>query len=193
MSREGFLVASSKMVNVRLLLHSGDATYDVSSRQYSFQLDKRIGRILRIKVQKAHYSNATSSAHPLVVYLHSDSISELMNKKHTLKLKSQNHDHRTNIIATLSETHTVGRFDLQKDVRSFRTDPDRHFTSIDISFSNNGVLLEKTPSGAGEAAEEEAVEALSQMQQSQQFRTLLRGSISPPQGRLPRILPKRRL
>jgi hypothetical protein len=72
-----------------------------------------------------------------------------MNKKHTLKLKSQNHDHRTNIIATLSETHTVGRFDLQKDVRSFRTDPDRHVTSIDISFSNNGSLLEKTPSGAG--------------------------------------------
>tara|TARA_B100000029_G_scaffold365500_1_gene358818 strand:- start:5637 stop:6926 length:1290 start_codon:yes stop_codon:yes gene_type:complete len=166
----GFVARLNKtMVNVRLLLHSGDATYDASKKTYTFDLDKSIGRVVRVKVQKAHYSNSTSTAHPLMVYVHSDAICDLMNKKHTLQLKSENHDHRTNIIATLSETHTVGRYDLQKDVRSFRTDPNRHVTTIDVSFSNNGSLLEKTPSangnggGGGGAVTDATIEAMSNL------------------------------
>jgi hypothetical protein len=72
-------------------------------------------------------------------------------KKHTLRLKSVNHDHPTNVISTLQETHTVGRYDLQNDSRVFQTDPDRNVRTIDIAFSNNGVLLPRSAAAASNA------------------------------------------
>ena len=133
------------MVNVRLLLHSSDATYTDATKTYTFTLDKRINRPVALRVQKAHYANATGSVHPLVVYLESSSLSQLINRKHTLQLKGQ-HENGTEIISTLSETHTAGRYDLQNDIRTFSTNPDKHLREIDIRFSNNGTLLAKTAS-----------------------------------------------
>jgi hypothetical protein len=98
-----------------------------------------------MKLKKCHYANATGGVHPLVVYLESDALSTLIRQKHTLRLKNTNHEDGTNIICSLSETHTVGRFDLQNEERTFKTDPDRHIKLIDIGFSNNGVML---PRGA---------------------------------------------
>ena len=132
------------MVNVRLLLHSADAQYDDTTKQYTFALDKRIHRPRTLSIRKCSYSNASGATHPLVVYLESNALSGLIPKKHTLRLKSTNHDHQTNVLATLQETHTVGRYNIANDQRVFRTDPDRNVKSIDISFSNNGTLLPKS-------------------------------------------------
>ena len=131
---------------MRLLLHSGDATYNDTTKTYTFSLDRRINRPKLLRVVKAHYANAVGAVHPLVVYVESDALASLINKKHTLKLKDDGHEHGTSIICTLSETHTAGRYDLQQDVRTFETDPDKHIREIDIRFSNNGVAISKTAS-----------------------------------------------
>ena len=138
------------MGRVRLLLHSDDATYDETTKKYNFTLDKRIDRPSELQVQKAHYSNLVGATHPLVVYLRSDSLSSLIKTKHTLRVKNDNHEQTQNIIATLSETHTTGRYDLQNDTRRFPTDPHRILRDIDIMFSDNETLLVK--SGASGAA-----------------------------------------
>ena len=137
---------------VRLLLHSADAVYDSTTHEYTFQLDRRIRRPTKLRVQKAHYSKATGSAHPLVVYLESNALSQLILNKHTLKLKSTSHENGTEIIATLGETHTKGRYNLERDVRTFKTNPDEHLRNIDIRFTNNGTVLAKSSTGAGDGS-----------------------------------------
>ena len=95
---------------VRLLLHSSDATYDAVTKRYKFVLDERIRRPTQITVSKCTYANSTGAVHPLAVYLESQALSKLVQSKHTIQLKSQNHDHQTDVLATLLETHTVGRY-----------------------------------------------------------------------------------
>ena len=132
------------MVNVRLLLNSDDATYNETTKRYTFSLNKRIHRPRTLQIRKCHYSNASGATHPLVVYLESNALSSIVPKKHTLRLRSANHDHQTTVLATLQETHTVGRYGLQNDQRIFETDPERNVRTIDIAFSNNGTLLPKS-------------------------------------------------
>ena len=133
---------------VRLLLHSEDATYDDSTKRYKFVLDKRIQRPTQITVSKCTYANASGvPVHPLVVYFESQALSKLVQQKHTLQLKTTNHDHQTDVLATCLETHTVGRY-AQEDKRVLSTDPDLHIKEIDIAFSDNGTLLAKTASAA---------------------------------------------
>mgnify|MGYP006103106781 CR=1 FL=1 len=144
------------MVSVRLLLNSADAIYNDTTKQYSFSLDKRLHRPRTLRIRKCSYSNASGATHPLVVYLESNALSGLIPKRHTLRLKSTNHNHQTNILATLQETHTVGRYDLQNDQRLFQTDPERNVRDIDIAFSNNGTLLPKSAAAGTNATGSDA-------------------------------------
>jgi hypothetical protein len=144
------------MVNVRLLLNGSDASYNETTKQYTFSLDRRIHRPRTLRIRKCHYSNASGATHPLVVYLESNALSALVPKKHTLRLRSANHTHQTNVLATLQETHTIGRYDLQNDQRLFQTDPDRNVMQIDIAFSNNGVLLPKSAAAGTNATGSDA-------------------------------------
>ena len=130
---------------VRLLLHSSEAVYDAATKRYSFVLDERIRRPTQITITKATYANATGAVHPLVVYLESEALSRLVQSKHTMRLKSENHDHQTQVLASLLETHTVGRY-AQESSRVLKTDPDLHIKTIDIAFSDNGTLLGNTTS-----------------------------------------------
>ena len=139
------------MVNIRLLLNGADASYNETTKQYTFTLDKRIHRPRSLRIRKCHYSNASGATHPLVVYLESNALSNLVPKKHTLRLKSLNHDHQTTVLGTLEETHNVGRYSLQNDTRVFRTDPDKHIKTIDIAFSDNGTLLPRTATASSNA------------------------------------------
>ena len=132
---------------VRLLLHSSDSTYDAATKRYKFILDERIRRPTQISISKCTYANATGATHPLAVYLESQALSKLVQSKHTLRLKAENHDHQTDVLATLLETHTVGRY-AQESRRVLKTDPDLHIKEIDIAFSDNGTLLGKTASAS---------------------------------------------
>ena len=104
-------------------------------------LDRRLDKPEKVRIVKAHYTAATTSSYPLVVYLRSDALSSLIKSKHTLRLKNENHEQTENILATLSETHAIARYDLQNDHRTFDADPHRHLTNIDIFWTNNAVLL----------------------------------------------------
>ena len=133
---------------VRLLLNSQDAAYDSSTKKYSFVLDRRLDKPEKVRVVKAHYTAATTASYPLVVYLRSDALSSLIRSKHTLRIKNQNHEATENILGTLSETHAIGRYDIQNDGRTFVADPHQHLTNIDIFWTNNDALLNGGSSGS---------------------------------------------
>ena len=78
---------------VRLLLNSEDASYDSTTKKYSFVLDRRLDKPEKVRIVKAHYTAATTGSYPLVVYLRSDALSSLIKSKHTLRLKNENHEH----------------------------------------------------------------------------------------------------
>ena len=136
------------MFSRRLLCHSSDAVYDDTTKKYTINIDKRIHRPSSLSVTKCHYSNASGGVHPLVVYLESTALSNLIKKKHTIQLKSTDHQNRTEVIGTLQETHTVGRYDLRNDQRVFETDSEKNMVKIDIGFSDNGSLLPKSSATA---------------------------------------------
>ena len=79
---------------VRLLLNASDAAYDSGTKKYTFTLDRRIDRPTSIKVVKAVFKAATQSgsAYPLVLYVRSDALHAVIRDKHTLRVKSSNHE-----------------------------------------------------------------------------------------------------
>ena len=147
-------------MHYRLLLHSSASVYNGESKTYTFELDKRIDRPVKIRVQKAHYSTPTGTANPLVVYLRSDQLSSLCKSKHTLRAKNTNHRHTENILCTLGETHTVGRYDLRRDQRSFTTDPDRYIRTIDVKFSDTDTLLGNSAAAGGATGSDAEMDAI---------------------------------
>ena len=134
---------------VRLLLNSQDASYDTATKKYNFVLDRRLDKPEKVSVVKAHYTAATTAAYPLVVYLRSDALCSLIKSKHTLRLKNTNHEATENILGTLSETHAVARYNLEKDGRQFDADPHQHLTNIDIFWTDNGTVLDGGANGVG--------------------------------------------
>jgi hypothetical protein len=135
---------------IRLLLHSADATYDDASKVYHFNLDDRLDWPIRLRIMKCHYANHTDGIHPLVVYLRSDTLSNLIKTKHTLRCKDQNHEEYENILCTLQESHQIGRYslDINSDRRQFVLEHNRFIRSIDFMFSDNDALLSKSATAA---------------------------------------------
>ena len=66
-----------------------------------------------------------------------------------MQLKSEDHEQPTNILATLNETHAQARYQLERDGRTFDTDPHQILKEIDIIFSDNNTALPKTNAGGG--------------------------------------------
>ena len=127
---------------VRLLLHSEDAAYDASTKKFSFALDRRLDKPTSLKVVKVQYGAATATSYPLVIYMRSDALHRVIKDKHSLRLKNANHEETTNIICTLTETDNSQKYSLEKDGRTFITDPHVHLTNIDIYFTNNATILD---------------------------------------------------
>ena len=138
------------MRTIRLLLHESDSTYNEAQKKYFFNLDDKMDYPIRMKIVKAHYANHSNSTHPLVVYVRSDNLSDLIKTKHTLRCKDVRHEEYENILCTLEETHHIGRFslELQADRRVFELEPNRFLRTIDIQFTNNDVPLAKSATAA---------------------------------------------
>ena len=150
---------------VRFLLHSEDASYDPVTKTYTFALDQRIHRPVALRVQKAHYAGPAGVTNPLVVYLESDALTKIIRQKHTLQVTNTGHEHGTSVIATLGETHTAGRYSMERDARTLKCDPDKHVKNIDIKFSSNGTLLTKSASegsssSGGGSGDDSSIEAI---------------------------------
>ena len=148
------------MVRYRFLLHSSDASYDDEEKEWSFELDQRIDRPVSIRVAKAHFANATSEVQPLVVYLRSRALANMILKKHTVRLQNTQHRRTNDIICSLGESHAVGRYTLENDDRRFRVDPSRHVKQIDIRFSNNDTLLGAQAAAGASSGTDDEIEAI---------------------------------
>ena len=132
----------------RYLFHSDDASYDAVTKKYTFTLDRRVDRPTRIGVVKAQYCAATNNNDlPLVVYVRSDALSSTVLTKHTLRVKSENHEATENILVTLEESHTKGRYCLKKEDRFFTADNHKHLREIDFIFTDNTTPLGNAASG----------------------------------------------
>ena len=97
----------------KYLLHSDSATFDATSKKWFFNLEQRIHNPRVIRLAQASFTTAgDTSPHPAVVYLRSDAISRMCQRKHTVALKDAGHNNDTNILAVLTETHTRGRYSM---------------------------------------------------------------------------------
>ena len=127
---------------MRYLLHSGNATYDPTSKKFKFAIDERIQDPVSIRITKASFVAATASSYPSVVYLRSDAISQLCSQKHTVELKSLNHRDGTNIIAVLEERHNKARYSLEEAPRTLRVKKHENVTEIDVYWTDNQTVLD---------------------------------------------------
>ncbi len=128
----------------KYLLHSENATFDATSKRWVFTLDRRISNPRVIRLAQASFTTpGDTSPHPTVVYLRSTALSRMIQRKHTVSLRSTAHENDTNILAVLTETHTRGRYAMTAG-RSFQVHKDSNERSIDVYFTNGETLLEGT-------------------------------------------------
>ena len=127
---------------VRYLLHSENATYDSTTKKHTFTLDRRIRDPVALRVSKASYKAKTSSTYPLNVYVRSDAISSLIRHKHTVELTTANHESSSNVICSLEETHTLGRYNLKDKDPPHVCHKERITREIDVYFTDNNTQLD---------------------------------------------------
>ena len=128
----------------KYLLHSDSATFDATSKKWFFNLEQRITNPRVIRLAQASFTTAgDTSPHPAVVYLRSDAISRMCQRKHTVSLKDAGHNNDTNILAVLTETHTRGRYSMNAG-RSFGVHKHNYERAIDIYFTSGETILEGT-------------------------------------------------
>ena len=126
---------------MKYLLHSCNATFNATTKRWIFTLDQHIMVPKVMTVDRAHFTCTTAtSPFPDVVYMRSDAIARMMQRKHTVQLQSGNHIDDTNILAVMTETHARGRYAVGKE---FREDPMKSRREIDIYFTDGcGTVLE---------------------------------------------------
>ena len=129
---------------MRFLLHDSQAVYNAATKKWTFTLDRSIANPKQIRVGKCSFTCATMTTYPAVVYMRSNTLTEICTIKHTVELKANNHHDQSNVIAVLHETHTRGRY--SGGGISFPTHGHTNRTSIDIYFTDGTTILD------GEAA-----------------------------------------
>ena len=150
---------------MRYLLHSGNASYDESSKTFTYTLDRRIQDPKSIKITKASYvaSSAVASMPP-VVYLRSDALSRLCKTKHTVELKNSGHGDGTNVICVLEERHSTGRYSLEGTPRTLPVKMHENVTTIDLYFTDNQTVIGPAASaGVNSAVTDSEVAAIADL------------------------------
>jgi hypothetical protein len=135
---------------MRYLLHHSDSTYDAATKRFTFTLDKRISNPVFFRVNKVTFIAPTADTYPSVVYLRSNALTSLSKTKHTVELKSDDHENNSNVLAVLEETHTKGRYAMKGSV-SFPVHGHTSSRSIDVYFTDGTTVLagESVPAPTG--------------------------------------------
>ena len=96
----------------KYLLHSDSATFDATSKKWFFNLEKRIANPRVIRLAQASFTTAgDTSPHPAVVYLRSDSISRMCQRKHTVVLQDSGHENYKYSGRPYGDAHTGALLD----------------------------------------------------------------------------------
>ena len=129
---------------MRYLFNDKNASFDETSKKYKFHLLGRLREPTELTIENVEYVASTGQDIPSTVLLRSETLSNLILGKHVVIVKhnTDNHDHETDILAVLQETHEVGRFRLSQ-VLKFKVDANYSATNIDIYFTDgSGRVLE---------------------------------------------------
>jgi len=128
---------------MRYLVHSGNSTYDQSTKRYSFNLDRRFPNPTRVRISKINFVASTADTYPTVVYLRSTAVDNLIKTKHTVELTDENHENPSDVLAVLEETHNVARY-RQDGTLTFPIHGHMASTVFDFYFTNNATFLNGT-------------------------------------------------
>ena len=119
---------------MRFLLSDGNATYE--DGVFTFALDRRLRNATRARVRKVSYIvDPTLAVVPSVVYLRSRAFHSLAANKHTVILTATQHENSVDVLASLEEEHTTGRFRLMEAPRSIPLNY-MHLRNLDFYFTN---------------------------------------------------------
>ena len=127
---------------MKYLLHHSDSVYDDTTKRWLFTLDKRIGNPIQIKISKLSFTAATAASYPPVVYMRSNALHQMARVKHSVELKSVDHENSSNVIAVLQETHTLGRYKLHEPVFLPTNPHTYHSRALDLYFTDGSTILD---------------------------------------------------
>ena len=127
---------------MKYLLHHSDSVYDDTTKRWQFTLDKRIGNPIHIKISKLSFTAAVAATYPAVVYIRSDALHKMARVKHSVELKSADHENASNVIAVLQETHTLGRYKLHEPVFLPVHPNSYHSRALDLYFTDGSTVLD---------------------------------------------------
>ena len=127
---------------MKYLLHHADSVYDDTTKRWQFTLDKRIGNPVHIKISKLSFTAAVAATYPPVVYMRSDALHRMARVKHSVELKSADHENASNVIAVLQETHTLGRYKLHEPVFLPVNPNSYHSRALDLYFTDGLTVLD---------------------------------------------------
>ena len=136
---------------MKYLLHSSNAAYNPTKQSWIFNLEERISRANVVQVSRAHFtSSSDQSPHPDVVYMCSSALSHLISEKHTVSLRNAGHRNDTHVIAVLFESHTRGRYIMDRSSKMLQCNPNHVSRTIDIYFTDgSGTKLDGEYSSSG--------------------------------------------
>ena len=134
---------------MKYLLHSSQATYNAVTKKWTFNLDQRISNPTSLRLVKATFSAPGDLAvHPEVVYMRSDALARMISHKHTVELQDNNHFNNSNVICTLTETHTRGRYRVLGG-QTHPVNPNQSERRIDVYFTNGPTILDGAVGSGG--------------------------------------------
>ncbi len=96
---------------VRFILQDSKAT--LSNGVYTYSLDTRLSNASVFALKKCSFQLTTTGTPPVGIIMRSNAIHRISGHKHTVELKSNNHQDASDIIAVLEESHTTGRYQLR--------------------------------------------------------------------------------
>ena len=128
---------------MKYLLHSTNSNYDVASKKFIFNLDRRISNPDTLQIEHATFTCTTSTnPKPSVIFMRSDALEKMIQTKHTVELTATNHESMSNVVAVLTETHDRGRYAIQQPTEVFRLNPDSSVRIIDVYFTDGATILD---------------------------------------------------
>ncbi len=127
---------------MKYLLHYSDATYNSTTKKWLFTLDRRISNPRSIRISACTFTASTADCYPHVVYMRSDTLTQLCKIKHTIEVKGTDHENHSNVIAVLEQT-LPGKYAL-KDKEGFLPvhGGTAHTRSFDIFFTDGDTILD---------------------------------------------------
>ena len=118
---------------VRFILADSNAT--LADGVYTYSLDTRLTNASVLQLKKCSFQLTTSGTPPVAIFLRSKAFHTLGGVKHTVELKSNNHQDSSDILAILEESHATGRYQLRGIPRPV---PLRysHLRKLDVYFTD---------------------------------------------------------